>query len=193
MARLTVLKPLVENILRHWQEHEWSVQGFGMIRTYLDSDKQFRLNVWTSKLAIPGSNHPHDHPWHFTSYIVAGRFYNTRYQRIETGKVNELYDAQVIRTGEGGGPEGAPVQQIFLRKYGTEHYFAGDHYRQKAKEIHTSGYDDGTVTINNRTRLADGDHALVAWQGKFINADPRSATDQEVRQTIEYSLATWFR
>src|SRR5258708_2352757 len=55
---------------------EWSVQGFGMLRTYLDEQHTYRLNIWTDELASPGVSLIHDHPWHFHSWILAGKLTN---------------------------------------------------------------------------------------------------------------------
>ena len=76
-----VLRATVRDVLEHPYPREWTVQGFGMLRTYLDPDKRFRLNVWHSKLAIPNVSIVHDHPWHFTSWVMGGNFTNVRYTK----------------------------------------------------------------------------------------------------------------
>jgi hypothetical protein len=86
---------------------KWTVQGFGMIRTYIPGpvyDKQFRLNVWDSRLRVPNVSVMHDHPWDMTSWIISGLMINTRY--IESGFSGWDYSYMNIKTGEGGGPAG---------------------------------------------------------------------------------------
>lgn len=161
-------------------EHEWTVQGFGMLRTYLDPDKRWRLNVWHSGLAVPNVSIIHDHPWDFNSLILAGEFYNTRYTN-DVLNSPATHMVQRIRTGEGGGPEGEPVS-VALLAHPREIYWAGDIYSQKAEEVHASSYADGTVTLNDRTRRPDPDHALVFWPfgEEWVDAEPRAATRKEI-------------
>jgi hypothetical protein len=51
------LKAVVERVLRLPGDRAWTVQGFGMQRTYVgpvDDPKGFRLNVWDSRLTVSG-------------------------------------------------------------------------------------------------------------------------------------------
>lgn len=160
--------------------YEWTVQGFGMLRTYLDAEKRYRLNVWHKSLAVPGVSVIHDHPWDFKSLILAGQFYNTRYvEDVLNSEATHM--GQRIRTGEGGGPEGKPFS-VALAAVHREVYWDGDVYCQGAEEIHKSEYEDGTVTLNDRTRRPDPDHALVFWPygEQWVDAEPRPATRDEI-------------
>lgn len=201
------LKPLIEGVLRDSDAHDWSIQGFGMLRTYLGPEgdpKRFRLNIWDSRFAVPGVSTIHDHPWHFDSIIVAGAFCNVRYdmKRAETG-----YEAQgsdrspthsyvEIKTGPGGGinPADYPAATILVPRR-PELYAGGDVYHQDATEIHESLPYDGTVTFNERRRVGDGEHARVFWPygEKWVDAEPRKATHDEVRNVCRDSLQRWFQ
>ena len=78
---LTFLKPLVATIMQD-DRRSWTVQGFGFLRTYFgppNAPKMYRLNLWDHHFTVPNVSTIHDHPWDFTSVIVAGEFANQRY------------------------------------------------------------------------------------------------------------------
>lgn len=181
-------RSLVREVLRSPHGREWSVQGFGMLRTYLDAEKRFRLNIWDSQLAVPGVSTIHDHPWHFTSLVINGGFSNLRYLQSETEGAE--YNWNLIQTGPGGG-KGEIGGVTKLVRQEPEHYSPGEMYLQLANEIHESFYADGTVTLNDRTRLPDGDHARVFWPlgSEWVDAMPRAATEWEVYTTIGKALS----
>jgi len=188
-----LIRGFVRHILEHPHEFEWIVQGFGMLRTYIEGPgdpKKFRLNVWDSALAVPSVSIIHDHPWHFTSWIVNGSFRNIRY--VEDYYNGDPYECMTIVTGEGGGPVGlsAPTD---LYAMPTEHYKTGDTYHQEAMEVHASYPEDGTVTLNDRTRVGDGERALVFWPKgqKWGDAIPRKATLLEITDVTQRALAKW--
>ena len=167
---------------------DWSVQGFGMLRTYFGPNKRYRLNVWDSALAMPLCSIIHDHPWKFRSLILGGSFENVRYN-VEN-RLRPTHEWQVIRTGPGGGPDG-DRGEIALHPLWAEQYGPGDVYEQEPSEIHASYYVDGTVTINDRTYLPDGDHARVFWPvgSEWVDAMPRAATKREIQRTCDHALA----
>lgn len=205
------LRATVKTILMYPGNFDWSTQGFGMLRTYIDRDKKFRLNIWDSSLAVPNVSIVHDHPWSFTSWVCSGAFKNVRFDTTESADCepgqfgnytppdslpdqrDPWYDWQVIRTGPGGGPEGGDIGRCRLRAHAPEHYVAGDVYHQEPSEIHASYYQDGTVTFNDRVRLPDGDHARVFWPmgGKWIDAEPRNASRIEIKNVIGNALEKW--
>lgn len=188
---IAAVRAVVQTVLERPAGFKWTVQGFGMMRTYFGGpDKMWRLNVWDSKLAVDQVSVIHDHPWDFTSWILAGEFTNTRFRPWPfSGMTARLYDWAVIRTGEGGGPEGEGGR-MWLEPQPPEVYLPGHSYRQRAKEIHFSSFIDGTVTINQRIRLPDGEHARVFWPAgqSWVSAEPRPATLNEVCDTCERAL-----
>ena len=170
-----------------------------MLRCYLDEDKRYRLNIWDPAFAVPYVSIVHDHPWSFTSWIINGVFTNVRYDIDPAplchspGWGDALFDWQVIRTGPGGGPEGGDSGTLHLRARAPERYVTGDTYHQEPSEIHESHFIDGTVTLNDRTRLPDGDHARVFWPAgtAWVDAEPRDATPGEVATTVRRALGVW--
>lgn len=193
-------KPLVQKLLTDWEMYDWTVQGFGFLRMYFgpkENKKRYRLNLWDHRFTKPGVSTIHDHPWHFNSCIVAGVFCNQRFF-IETPRSNydlvPTHSFTTIRTGEGGGMEKSPIEICRLIRQTPELYTAGATYHQDAHEVHETLFEDGSVTLNERTPLPDGDHARVFWPvgESWVDAEPRPATEDEVKAAISSSLKRWF-
>lgn len=183
-----MLQAVVKGVLTQPQAFEWSAQGFGMLRTYFGDDKQYRLNIWDSTLAVPLCSLIHDHPWHFQSWVICGDFFNQRYNEVEEGE-GLCYLSQKIQTGFDGGPTEMP-QRTWLMPQAMELYKPGQSYRQASSEIHASFYTDGTVTINDRNRLEDSEHARVFYpEGQaWVDAMPRKAAEFEVWRSTTRAL-----
>jgi hypothetical protein len=179
----------IRSILEYPFNHEWSTQGFGMLRTYLDKDRKHRMNVWNSALATHRVSTIHDHPWHFTSLIVVGSIYNTRYVECPEWQCGLPYSYAQIKCGPGGGMV-QPMGDIDLMPRGAEVYGPRDTYTQRADEIHETHAQDGSVTIISRTFRPDTEHARVFWQRGFqwISAEPRLATDFEIQMATGAAL-----
>jgi hypothetical protein len=181
------MKLLVENILRHPTEFDWSVQGLGMMRVYLAP--QVRLHVWDRALLVPGASPLHTHPWDFASTVVAGRMVNARF----TEGAGEEWNKVTIKCGENACTVGeAEVVRLLAGPY--EIYGETAKYQQKSTEIHWSQPEDGTVTIVERVVKGDPDHASVYWRGRggWVDAKPRPATPDEVLAVTDRALKTWF-
>lgn len=185
-----ISRALVDNLLNHSAQMEWSLQGLGMLRTYLTED--IRLHIWDGDEENVGVSKLHTHPWDFESLVICGRVCNQRYversMEHQTGKAKrDRYMRQMIRCGEGGGLEGEPGP-IFLEPQIVEVVTAGCAYSQRAVEIHESRPDDGTITIIKRTVPPEGhpDFANVYWpEGEeWVSAEPRPATRSEVLRII---------
>lgn len=188
---LTFLKPLVATILRD-RNREWTVQGFGFLRTYFGSPEQpkkYRLNLWDSRLTVPNVSTIHDHPWDFKSVIIAGHFENQRYQMQNDG--NKTHNYAILKTGIGGMLSN-DIKTCSLYPDIPEIYLPGDTYSQKANEIHETKFLDGSVTINER--IGDTEHARVFWNypSNWVDAIPRTATLHERDVIISHSLEKWF-
>lgn len=184
------LKALVRNVLARPFDREWSVQGLGMLRTYLTDDRSARLHVWDDRLQVEDASQTHTHPWDMVSTVVGGLIRNTRLD-IADGAPN--FNQQLLLCGVGGGLEGAP-QPVRLVAQPTEYISAVSSYTQRADEIHVSDSFRGTVTIVEREFGSDVDHAFVFWPigAEWGSAEPRPASVMEIHETCSYALERWF-
>lgn len=200
-----LVKKLVENILRNPEGFAWQVQGLGMMRIYLPGDSRYRLHIWDSALKVPGVSAIHDHPWDLQSYVVAGVYRQFRF--VETDQVASLCNFQKvsIKCGEGACTISEP-DSVDLDSFSIETYDANSepkwngakkgmfHYEQSKEEIHLSCPEDGTVTLVRRTFGEERDIARVYWRGRgpWVDAKPRAATPEEIREVTLRSLNAWF-
>lgn len=206
MFKRLVQRIFTDAIARDGEYGPWTLQGLGMLRTYLGKDKAVRLHVWDDRyIAEPTPSELHTHPWSMHSKIVAGEVLNTRYTvtqpqyEIQDERVYEynpyeaMYMAQTIFCGQGGGLCGLP-EPVVLREGQTERYVEGMVYKQQPDEIHKSNPLRGTVTLVTRGFGEDVDHASVFWPqgGEWVTAEPRQATPEEVVAILTTSLETWF-
>lgn len=185
-------RTLVKTILLHPHNFDWTLQGFGFLRTYLPygpNPKRFRLNVWHNDFTLPGVSTIHDHPWDFTSWIINGEFRNVRF--VEDHFNGDEYEHMRIKCGITGGSLGTVASPIRLRTMPIEYYHTGDIYNQRADEIHQSGFDDGTVTLNDRT--GDTEMPRVFWPagGGWVDAKPREATEAEIAKAAGLAVEKW--
>lgn len=192
MKDLITIK-LVQNMLEHPERHDWSLQGLGMLRTYLDADHRLRLHVWTEAGANEGVSELHTHPWDFTSIVIAGEVINRIYIKELSGAGDKEWQEQTIRCGEGGGLVGEP-EIVKLTEKPLERYGSGETYSQYARQIHQSSPADGTVTIIKRTFGKDTEHAYVYFPvgDEWVTAEPRPATDEEAKTICDNALGKWF-
>ncbi len=189
-----ILRASIRKMLQNPYIFEWTLQGFGMLRCYIPGpvyDKQFRLNVWDHKLATPSVSTVHDHPWHFKSWIINGNFTNVRF--VEDHFPGVPFEYRVIKTGIDGTPQDDTRLRMNLRMLEPEHYSTGDVYEQKAEEIHNSIPARGTVTLNARIRIGDGEHARVFWPADtdWVDAKPRPAARREIGAACALAQESW--
>lgn len=180
------VKGLVRKILEKPFQNEWTMQGLGMLRTYIAPE--IRLHIWDDRLKASNVSELHTHPWNFHSLVVAGRVRNYRFVESDDGTD---FERQTIRCGEGGGLVGDP-KKVGLTAGMRETYDPGEIYVQKAAEIHRSAPLDGTVTIIHREFLDDTEHAYVYFHGEWVTAEPRPATASERDAACELTLELWF-
>lgn len=124
----------INEILAHPFDREWSIQGFGMLRTYLDDEHIERLHIWDVDQAVDDVSTIHDHPWDFTSRIVRGRIRNQRFVAHGSEAAPKFYRAR-IRCGEGGGLLTEP-ERVAICSLGVEAYGPGETYSMEAPELH---------------------------------------------------------
>ena len=194
-------KALTRAILENPKDHDWTIQGLGMLRTYLDPEHIYRLHVWSTAHMNPGVSTLHTHPWDFESLVVAGEVMNVRYIELTRAQIEEAHTTpnvatwqrQTIRCGEGGGLVGGP-EDVFLQRQAGEKYIAGDSYDQKAAEVHESSPKHGSVTIIKRTFGSDTEHAYVYFPvgDEWVTAEPRPAEPDEVACICADALELWF-
>jgi hypothetical protein len=177
----------VLEILRNPFDRKWTIQGFGMLRTYLDEHEVERLHIWDTETAVPDVSVIHNHPWDFESRIVIGSLINRRYMLISGG--GGEYEAADLRTGEGGGLVAEPyIVDILARE--PEQLHAGETYSQLATEYHESEPSRGTVTVIKREFSRPRDFATVCWKTpEWVSAEPRPATRAEVDHFVGLALA----
>jgi hypothetical protein len=190
---MNITPDLVRHILQHRDQFQWSLQGFGMLRTYIGED--LRLHIWSNQHQVDDVSLMHTHPWDFSSLIVSGKITNHLYSEVPSGTARFADRAmwrQRILCGEGGGLEGEP-EEVWLRPVSVIQYPANFVYRQAANEIHFSEFDDGTVTVIRRSPAADPDHAAVYWEAgkQWVSAEPRPATTEEVDAIVGLALERW--
>lgn len=196
MNTFRLLRAAVENVLRTPHAHDWTIQGMGMLRCYLS--KEIRIHVWDSRYRVPNVTMLHNHPWDFSSMVIAGQLDNYRYETDpwladECRSVNAV-DQYRILCGQGAKTLSEPwPMRIWAMP--IESYREGEVYSQKANEIHMTHAWDGSVTIIERKFLQDEDHALVyVPRGEsFVSAEPRPATRLEVLNITRPALHRWFR
>jgi len=185
----------VRTILEHYEDHTWTTMGFGMIRTYLDEAKRWRLNVWDDRLQVPNVSTIHDHPWSFTSYCYAGLLTN-RVFIVHSPVKDELatHEWHRIKTGEGGGPVEEP-QLAMLSPLRPEFYPPGHSYHQNLDVVHETQFERGTVTLNDRSEPTEAYTARVFWPKgtEWVDAMPRPATPHEVMEAVAVALHNFDR
>lgn len=166
----------------------WSPHGIGMMRTYLDPERQFRLNLWHSCLRNPGISTMHTHPWVFRSTVLCGGIENTRWKRVNAGK-GAAYNEDTITCGpradaskEGALLSGNP-QRVYLTPDPAEVYAPGTSYIQEASEIHTTRFRDGSATLMHRGDPCSGHEASVFWP----------ADEEWGDATRAFDMADWLR
>lgn len=213
-----LIRLLVETLLKSPYDLKWSVQGLGMIRTYLSD--AVRLHIWISDFKIPGVSPIHDHPWHLYSNVIAGVYRQRRYKIMETDllgqkiidmpfaksehELNPTFQAGVragliekfrtatIKCGEGAFKT-EDVNSVWVERGLEEEYRVGSSYMQSKDEIHESFPLDGTVTIVTRTFTPDREHARIFWRGDgdWVDAAPRPASLSEIKLATQKSLSWW--
>ncbi len=134
----TLSKALVLTLLQHAEDFPWRIQDIGLLSLRLDDRREYRLHIWDPTVCV-GEPPIHDHPYDFTSTIIAGEMTNVRYAEDPTG-------AEYVRFRYPPGAE-AERQSDTVRMSSTEiTYVEGGRYLQLAHELHGSWQRPGSVT-----------------------------------------------
>jgi hypothetical protein len=185
-----LVRHLVMKILSNALSYPWTVQGFGMLRTYLENN--VRLTLWLKKYRTPAVSMLHTHPWDFNSYIVCGEMHNTVFKTVyDHGEPGFPYWVQKIKAGEGGGLEGEP-ERVKIAIETQDYIKTEGRYDQTFNQIHRSDPADGTVTLCAR-QVPEGnskDHALVFWPDGYawVSAEPCPATPEIISDFVAAAL-----
>lgn len=182
---------LINDILDNPFALTWTIQGFGMLRAYLDSAEVHRLHIWDTETAVPEVSVIHDHPWDFNSRIHRGTVINQRYLLDAGGAFVQPIQTAKIKTGEGGGIVSG-VRTALLAELPFETYLPGDTYHMDAPELHESIPSRGAVTVISRKfhTTRDDQFATVCWRsGDWVSAEPRLATRAEVEHFVYLARA----
>lgn len=198
------LKDAVLTTLESPHLREWTVQGFGMMRTYFGPDKTWRLNIYHPDLAVPNVSTVHNHPWSFHSWIMAGtltnrQFHWTKHKPVHMAPDYErMHGARImtgIKSNVGGPGKGgvAPQFEAWVIEHATRSMQAGEHYFMDSTAVHETQYTPFCVSLNRRV-IAPGDtgeHADVFWphDTKWVSAKPRLARTRETRFLTRGALA----
>jgi hypothetical protein len=181
--RLT--QALVRTILEHAEDYPWRMQDIGLLGVTLDDRKEFRLHVWDPTCCDFEDDPPiHDHPYDFTSTIIAGEMTNTRYEEDQAGTAFTRFRFAP------GNERGRTADTVHLSGVGTT-YTAGGRYQQLAHELHDSRQLPGTVSVI-RCTFRDPPFLTVCRQGPdWVTGQSRAATSEEVK-TITCKALQWF-
>ena len=182
------------DVLEYPERHEWSLQGFGMLRTYLAPN--LRLHVWDPDYRVESVSDIHDHPWHFESIVLSGTIENRRYRAIHAhGAAPPTHLRGRIVCGPNPIEHGAcDVTTVLLEQWCEGVFRPGDVYRMQADELHASFPSPGAVTLIQRTKAdKDPERAFVYWPlgTEWVSAEPRPATRVEVKRITRRALERW--
>lgn len=194
IATNAVMHLVRTGVLEHPERHEWSLQGFGMLRTYLSPD--LRLHVWDPDYRTPSVSDIHDHPWHFESIVLSGIIENRRYRVFHPhDALPPSHHRGRIMCGPNPTEHGAKdVTEVRLAQWCEGVYRAGDVYRMRADELHASLPSPGAVTLIQQTKAdKDPERAYVYWPigSGWVSAEPRPATSEEVQRITRRALDSW--
>lgn len=175
----------VKYILENPFDYGWELQGFGMLRTYID--KNTRLQIWLNDFIVPGVTDVHTHPWDFTSTIYQGSIINHVFVDHElTDKVEggENYDRCLILTGENAYVKERTL--VKLTNWSNLDYYRGDMYYHYKNAPHRIDFMDGTITILTKGNINPDNLAYSYTKPgeEWVSAAPRLATPEEINTFI---------
>jgi hypothetical protein len=178
-------KPLVHTILQHAEDYPWVMQDIGLLGLRLDDRREYRLHVWDPTFSLEEDPPIHDHPFDFTSVIIAGEMHNTRYEV-------DLAGAEYTRFRYAPSDEDARTADVVRLSGTTTTYREEGSYDQLAQELHDSRQLPGTVTMIRRT-FRDISQLSVCLKGHdtWVSGQSRPATSEEIKAIASKALQ-WF-
>lgn len=185
-----------QHVLAHPERYEWSLQGFGMLRTYVS--RELRLHVWDERFRVKDVSDIHDHPWDFESLVLSGKVTNIPYhvmRRRDGAFTPDHHEGRIICGPSTEIKIASRIEpDVYLGPGDVRTYRPGDVYGQKADEVHRSECERGTVTLVARSWTGkDPERALVYWPigTQWTSAHPRPATREESAEICAYALEHW--
>jgi len=180
----TLDRALVLTILRHAEDFPWRTQDIGLMSLRLDDRREYRLHVWDPSRCVEEPP-VHDHPYDFTSTVVAGELTNVRYEEDTAG------DTYVRFRYSPGAEDERRSDAVRLSSTATT-LAEGGRYRQLAHELHASRQRPGTVTVL-RCRWVEAPELTVCVRdpAPWPSAQGRDATPEEIRGFAANALG-WF-
>jgi hypothetical protein len=167
-------RALILTILQHAEDFAWRMQDVGLMALRLDDRREFRLHVWAPE---DDAEEPaiHDHPYDFTSVVVAGELTNTTYEE-------DLAGEEFVRFRYRPPAEDQRRSDGIRLSATTTTLRAGKEYRQLAHQLHASRQEPGTVTVIRCTWVADPELTVCLRKGNsWRSGYGRDATTQEVK------------
>jgi hypothetical protein len=180
----TLSRALVLTMLRHAEDFPWRIQEIGLMSLRLDDRREHRLHVWDPS-GCDGEPPVHDHPYDFTSTVIAGALTNTRYEEDPAGD-------EYVRFRYAVGAEGERRSDAVRLSSTATGLTEGDRYHQLAGELHASRQQPGTVTAI-RCRWVEAAELTVCVRnaGSWRSGLARDATREE-RKGFAARALEWF-
>jgi hypothetical protein len=180
----TLTRDLVRTMLQHAEDFPWRMQDVGLMSLRLDDRREHRLHVWDPTFCI-GEPPIHDHPYDFTSTIIAGEMANSRYERDPAGD-------EYVRYRYSPGAEDERRSDGVRLSSTTTTFTEGNQYHQRASELHTSGQQPGTVTAIRCKWVAMPELTVcVRDESSWFSGTGREAGRDEIKGFVARALE-WF-
>jgi hypothetical protein len=180
----TLSKALVLTILQHAEDFPWRMQDIGLLGLRLDDRREYRLHVWDPSYLI-GEPPIHDHPYDFTSTIIAGELTNTRYEEDPAGD-------EYVRFRYSPGAECERRSDAVRLAPTANTVTEGNQYRQLAHELHASWQQPGTVTAIQCSWVEPSELTVcVRDEGSWYSGQGRDARGEEIKSFAAKALE-WF-
>ncbi|HZR14945.1 MAG TPA: hypothetical protein VFC33_17025 [Acidimicrobiia bacterium] len=169
------LGAFVREILEHPADRPWVMQGIGLLGLRLDEARVYRLHVWDPASCI-GEAPIHDHPFDFTSTVIAGEITNLLWEESPSGV--EYQRDRYTPPDE----DARATDTVRLTSTSTT-FTAGETYAQRAYQLHSSAQVPGTVTVLRRTFRDVRELTVCRRPGSpWISGASRPASPDEVRR-----------